>query len=60
MLTPQLVVVRAAAGVPAAVSRLTQVASVRVRSRTVARPPQQGQAATGVVLHHPLQAAEAG
>lgn len=48
---PQFVVVRAAAGLSTAVSRLTQVSSVRVGPGAVPRSPQQGQAATGVVLH---------
>lgn len=50
-LTPELVVVGAAAGLSAAVSRLTQISSVSVGSGAVPRSPQQGQAATGVVLH---------
>lgn len=49
---PQFVVVGAAAGLSAAVSCLTQVSSVSVGPRAVPRSPQQGQAATGVVLHH--------
>lgn len=48
---PEFVVVGAASGLPAAVSRLTQVASVSVSSGAVPRSPQQGQAATRVVLH---------
>lgn len=48
---PQFVVVGAAAGLSAAVSRLTQVASVSAGPGAVPGSPQQGQAATGVVLH---------
>lgn len=48
---PEFVVVGAAAGLSAAVSRLTQVSAVSVGTRAVPRSPQQGQAATGVVLH---------
>lgn len=48
---PEFVVVGAAAGLSAAVSRLTQVASVSIGPGAVPRSPQQGQAATGVVLH---------
>lgn len=51
-LTPQFIVVGAAAGLSAAVSRLTQVSSVSFGPWAVPRSPQQGQAATGVVLHH--------
>lgn len=51
-LTPEFVVVRAAARLSAAVSCLTQVSSVSVGPGTVPRSPQQGQAATRVVLHH--------
>lgn len=50
-LTPEFVVVGAAAGLSAAVPRLTQVSSVSVGPGAVPRSPQQGQAATGVVLH---------
>lgn len=48
---PEFVVVGTAAGLSAAVSRLTQVSSVSVGPGAVPRSPQQGQAATGVVLH---------
>lgn len=48
---PEFVVVGAAAGLSTAVARLTQVACVSVGPRAVPRSPQQGQAATGVVLH---------
>lgn len=48
---PEFVVVCAAAGLSAAVSRLTQVSSVSVGPGAVPWSPQQGQAATGVVLH---------
>lgn len=50
---PQLVVVGAAARLPAAVSCLTQIPPVGVCTGTVPWSPQQGQAATGVVLHGP-------
>lgn len=50
-LTPEFVVVGAAAGLSAAVTRLAQVASVSAGPGAVPRSPQQGQAATGVVLH---------
>lgn len=49
---PEFVVVGAAAGFSTAMSRLTQVSSVCVRPGAVTWSPQQGQAATGVVLHH--------
>lgn len=48
---PEFVVVGAAASLSTAVSRLTQVPSISVGPRAVPRSPQQGQAATGVVLH---------
>lgn len=48
---PEFVVVGAAAGLSTAVSRLTQVSSVSIGPGAVPRSPQQGQAATGVVLH---------
>lgn len=48
---PEFVVVCAAAGLSAAVTRLTQVSSVSVGPGAVPRSPQQGQATTGVVLH---------
>lgn len=48
---PEFVVVGTAAGLSTAVSRLTQIPPVGVGARTVPRSPQQGQAATGVVLH---------
>lgn len=49
---PQFVVVGAAAGFSTAVPRLTQVSSVSFGPGAIPRSPQQGQAATGVVLHH--------
>lgn len=48
---PQFIVVCAAAGLSAAVSCLTQVSSIGVGPGAVPWSPQQGQAATGVVLH---------
>lgn len=50
-LTPEFVVVGATASLSTAVSRLTQVSSIRVGPGAVPWSPQQGQAATGVVLH---------
>lgn len=49
---PQFIIVGAAAGLSAAVPRFTQVSSVSVGPGAVPWSPQQGQAATGVVLHH--------
>lgn len=51
-LTPQFIVVGAATGFSTAVPCFTQVSSVRFGSWAIPRSPQQGQAATGVVLHH--------
>lgn len=51
-LTPEFVVVGAAACLSAAVSCLTQVSAVSFGPGTVPWSPQQGQAATRVVLHH--------
>lgn len=48
---PEFIVVGAAAGFSTAVSCLAQVSSVSIGPRAVPRSPQQGQAATGVVLH---------
>lgn len=51
-LTPEFVVVGAAAGLSAAVTCLTQVSTVSFGPRAEPWSPQQGQAATRVVLHH--------
>lgn len=53
-LTPQLVVIGAAAGLPATVARLAEVPAGTVGTGTVTRAAQERQGSRAVVLH-PLQ-----